>query len=274
MMLGETFDSRPMKSKYQRALLARIAPAVLLLASLRLAEAAVVTYIDTLTATQTNTTYNSSATNTLAAPGAVGGFRTTILSSIGNDINDETSSLRVMTNAAGGGPRLVLGSGNDATANFQLTWGGASGTGFATPVDFTGALGTNFSVNNSTLNFSLRTADIPSPYSWSFTDTNNVTATYASTFPANATPLIDYAVSLASFANAGSIDWTSINFITLSGGGVPSLDLVLTAPFSVTAQPIPEPGTWVAAGLLLLTAGYIRWRRSRATPTEEAPASA
>jgi hypothetical protein len=41
------------------------------------------------------------------------------------------------------------------------------------------------------------------------------------------------------------------------------LDLVLGAPFSVTAAAIPEPGTWAAAGLLLLTAVYIRWPFAR-----------
>lgn len=237
-----------------------------------MSRASVVTYIDLLTTTQTNTTYNTSVTNTVAAAGAVGGFRTMTLTSTGNDINDETSTLRVMTNAAGGGPRMVLSSGNDVTTTYAMSWGGATGTGFA-PIDFTGALGANFSLASSTLNFSLRTADIANPYTWTFRDTNNVTATYASTFPVNATPSINYAISLASFANGGTIDWSSINFITLSGGGIPSLDLALTGPFSVTAAPIPEPGTWAAAGLLVLTALYVRRRRMRAT-TEEAPAAA
>ena len=260
-----------MKTRLPAAALTFIA--ALLFSGLPPAHAAVVTYIDLLTTTQTNTTYNSSVTNTVATAGAVGGFRTLTLTSTGNDINDETTTLRVMTNVAGGGPRLVLGSGNDVTANFQMAWGGASGTGFA-PVDFTDALGTNLSLIKSTLNFSLRTADIASPYTWTFRDTNNVTATYASTFPVNATPSINYAISLADFANGGAIDWSSINFITLSGGGVPSLDLVLGAPFSVTAAAIPEPGTWAAAGLLLLTAVYIRWRRSRGAATqEETPAA-
>ena len=248
------------------------AAAALFCASTIPSRASVVTYIDLLSTTQTNSTYNSSVTNTLASAGAVGGFRTMTLTSSGNDINDETSTMRVMTNAAGGGPRMVLSSGNDVTANFEMAWGGATGTGFA-PVDFTGALGTNFSLIKSTLNFSLRTADSASPYTWTFRDTNNVTATYASTFPINATPSIDYAISLASFANGGTIDWSAINFITLSGGGIPSLDLVLGKSFSVTATPIPEPGTWAAAGLLVLTAFYIRRRRMRAT-TEEAPAAA
>ena len=249
------------------------AAAALFCASPNPSHASVVTYIDLLNTTQTNSTYNSSVTNTIASAGAVGGFRTMTLTSSGNDINDETSTMRVMTNAAGGGPRMVLSSGNDATANFEMAWGGATGTGFA-PVDFRGGIAsTNFSLANSTLNFSLRTADLASPYTWTFRDTNNVTATYASTFPVNATPSIDYAISLASFANGGSIDWSSINFITLSGGGIPSLDLVLGKSFSVTANPIPEPGTWAAAGMLVLTAFYIRRRRMRAT-TEEAPAAA
>jgi len=247
--------------------------AALLVAAPALSTASVVTYIDLLTTTQTNSTYNDSVTNTVAAAGAVGGFRTMTLTSTGNDINDETSTLRIMTNSAGGGPRMVLSSGNDVTTTYQMAWGGASGTGFA-PVDFTGALGTNFSLASSTLNFSLRTADSASPYTWTFRDTNNVTATYASTFPANATPSIDYAVSLASFANGGTIDWSSINFITLSGGGIPSLDLVLGKAFSVTANPIPEPGTWAAAGLLVLTAFYIRRRRMQTATSAETPAAA
>ena len=248
--------------------------AALLLVGLSAAKATVVTYIDLLNTTQTNTTYNSSVTNTIASAGAVGGFRTMTLTSTGNDINDETTTLRVMTNAAGGGPRMVLSSGNDVTATFQMTWGGAGGTAGLGGIDIFGGLGaTNVDLALSTLNFSLRTADLASPYTWSFTDTNNVTATYASTFPVNATPSIDYAISLASFANGGTIDWSAINFITLSGGGVPSLDLVLGNSFSVTASPVPEPGTWAAAGLLVLTAFYIRRRRMRAT-TEEAPTAA
>ena len=248
--------------------------AALLLVGLSAAKATVVTYIDLLNTTQTNTTYNSSVTNTIASAGALGGFRTMTLTSSGNDINDETSTLRVMTNAAGGGPRMVLSSGNDVTATFQMTWGGAGGTAGLGGIDIFGGLGaTNVDLTLSTLNFSLRTADLASPYTWSFTDTNNVTATYASTFPVNATPSIDYAISLASFANGGTIDWSAINFITLSGGGVPSLDLVLGNSFSVTASPVPEPGTWAAAGLLVLTAFYIRRRRMRAT-TEEAPTAA
>jgi hypothetical protein len=248
--------------------------AALLLVGLSAAKATVVTYIDLLNTTQTNTTYNSSVTNTIASAGALGGFRTMTLTSSGNDINDEISTMRVMTNAAGGGPRMVLSSGNDVTATFQMTWGGAGGTAGLGGIDIFGGSGaTNFNLTLSTLNFSLRTADLASPYTWSFTDTNNVTATYASTFPVNATPSIDYAISLASFANGGTIDWSAINFITLSGGGVPSLDLVLGKSFSVTATSIPEPGTWAAAGLLVLTAFYIRRRRMRAT-TEEAPAAA
>ncbi|MFM8230920.1 MAG: PEP-CTERM sorting domain-containing protein, partial [Chthoniobacterales bacterium] len=86
-------------------------------------------------------------------------------------------------------------------------------------------------------------------------------------------PAQAYAISLNSFIGAGSINWSSINFITLSGGGISSLDMSLGGAFSVNAQPIPEPGTWAAAGLLVLTAFYIRRRRMRAA-NEEAPAAA
>lgn len=232
-----------------------------------------VVYIDKLTTIQTNAVTDNSITNTtIASVDAVGGFRTLDLSSTNNDVNFEVSRLRVLTNSAGGGPRLVLGSGTDATANFTVTWGGANGTAGLGGVDFRdGIPAIDFDLNKSTLNFNLLTADVPNTgFTWTFKDTSNVQAVYSNTF---GTPVVNYAIKLADFSNAGSIDWSSINFITLSGGGFPSLDLTLGGAFTVNAQPIPEPGTWAAAGLLVLTALYIRRRRMRAT-TEEAPAAA
>jgi len=249
--------------------------AALLIAAPALTHANVVTYIDMLTTTQTNTTYESSVTNTVGSASSIGNFRTMTLTSIGNSSNDENSVFRVMTNAPSG-PRVALTSGLDATANFEMKWGGAGGTTGLGGIDFTGALGTNFSLNNSTINFSLLTASITNAITWSFTDTNGATATYTQSLPVNLSPnpAIPYAVSLASFTGAGSVDWTSINFITLSGGGVPSLNMTFAAPFSSTANTIPEPGTWAAAGLLVLTALYMRRRRMHAETSEESPAAA
>ncbi|MFM7374128.1 MAG: PEP-CTERM sorting domain-containing protein, partial [Chthoniobacterales bacterium] len=236
-----------------------------------------VVYIDKLTTLQTNAvTFDSSTNTTIASVAAVGGFRTINLTSTNNDDNLEESRLRVLTNSAGGGPRLALGSGLNATANFTVTWGGANGTAGLGGVDFRdGIAATNFSLVTSTLNFSLLTSDITNSITWTFTDTIANTATYDQSIPSKPVlnPITQYSVSLNSFVGAGSVNWSSINFITLSGGGVPSLDLTLGGAFSVTANTIPEPGTWAAAGLLVLTAFYIRRRRIRAA-SEEAPTAA
>jgi hypothetical protein len=134
-------------------------------------------------------------------------------------------------------------------------------------VDFRGGIAaTNFNLTSSTLNFTLRSADVASGYTWSFIDTNSNVATYSSTFPSHSSvnPAISYAISLASFSGSGIVDWSSINFITLSGGGL-ELDLSLRAPISVTAAPIPEPGTWAVGALLLGGAAYTFWRRRQNT---------
>lgn len=264
-----------MKTRIQKSL-STCAIAAIALACVPFSHAGVVTYIDMLATRQTNTTYNSSMTNTIPSATSLGAFRTVTLTSVGNDINDESSVFRVMTNAPAG-PRAVLTSGTDATPAFEMKWGGAGGTAGLGGVDFTGAWGTDFSLTKSTLNFSLLTASITNSVTWTFIDTSNNTATYTQSIPVNLTPspAIDYAVSLASFTGSGIIDWTSINFITLAGGGVPSLNMTFAAPFSSMANNIPEPGTWAAAGILLLATLYIRRRRARATDVAgEAPAAA
>jgi len=227
--------------------------------------AAVVTYIDLFTTTQTLNALNSTATNTVAAPGAVGGFRTFTLTSADNDPELGNTIMRVSTNAPIG-PRFSLSTPTDAASSFEMKWGGNNGTAGLGGVDFQGGLGTNFSLTSSTLNFLLRSADIASIFAWTFTDTSSNVASYSATFPSHSStnPAISYAISLASFTGSGIVDWSSINFITLSGGGL-ELDLSITAPFSVTAQPIPEPGTWAAAALLLGAAAYTMWRRRQNT---------
>jgi len=228
-------------------------------------KASVITYIDLFTTTQTANALNSTATNTVAATGAVGGFRTFTLNSIGNDPDLPPSAMRVSTNAPIG-PRFSLSTPTDATTSFEIKWGGANGTAGLGGIDFRGGIAaTNFSLVSSTLNFSLRSADVAgTPYTWSFVDTASNIASYSSTFPIHSqtNPALSYAISLASFSGSGIVDWSSINFITLSGGGL-DLDLSLNTPISVTAAPIPEPGTWVAMAVFAGGAAFAGWRRRK-----------
>lgn len=264
-----------MKTRIAKTLSA-CAVAAIALACAPFSQAGVVTYIDLLQTKQTNSTYNSTVTNTMASATSLGNFRTLTTSSTGNDINDEASIFRTMTNLPAG-PRVALTSGLDATASFEMKWGGAGGTAGLGGVDFTGGFGTEFSLIKSTINFSLLTASITNAVTWTFIDTSNNTATYTQSLPVNLSPnpAIPYAISLASFTGSGIIDWSSINFITLSGGGVPSLNMTFSAPFSSMADNIPEPGTWAAAVVLLLAALFIRFRRARGTDAAgEVPSAA
>lgn len=251
------------------------AAALLLVSAPTTLKASVVTYIDMFTTTQQVNALNSTNTSTVAATNALGGYRTFTLSSTGNDPDLGNTTMRVSTNAPIG-PRFSLSTPTDATSSFEIKWGGAGGTNGLGGVDLRGGIAaTNFSLTGSTVNFFLRSADLASPFTWTFTDTINNVASYTGSFATHSStnPAIAYAISLASFAGAGTVDWSSINFITLSGGGL-ELDLSLSPPITVTAAPIPEPGTWAAAGLLLLTAIYIRWRRARSAAVAEAPAAA
>lgn len=238
-------------------------------------KASVITYIDLFTTTQTASALNSTATNTVAAAGAVGGFRTFTLNSVDNDPDLPPSAMRVSTNAPIG-PRFSLTTPTDSTTSFEIKWGGSGGTTGLGGIDFRGGLAsTNFSLTSSKLNFSLRSADLPgSGYTWSFIDTASNVASYSSTFPSHSStnPAISYAISLASFSGSGVVDWSSINFITLSGGGL-ELDLSLNAPISVTAAPIPEPGTWAVGALLLFGAAYTVWRRRQNAGVETGTAA-
>ncbi len=245
----------------------------MLFAGILTAQSAVVTPIDLFTTSQQISTNNAILTNTVSSTGAIGGFRTLTLNTIGGDPEfPQNSTITVSTNTK----RFTLSTPADTVSLFEIKWGGAGGTSGFGPVDFTGALGTNLSLAGSTLNFALRSADQANSFTWTFTDTASNTASYTGTFPIQSAtnPALPYALSLASFANSGVVDWTSINFITLAGGGIVDLDMGIFAPISVTARPIPEPGTWAAAGLLFLTALYVRWRRSRSAVAGEAPAAA
>ena len=229
------------------------------------------TYIDLFSVPdQLIATNNASVTNTVATAGAIGGFRTLTLTTSGGNPFFGPAILGVDSSAQ----ELLLSTPVGATSFYEVKWGGAGGTAGMGGVDLTGGA-TNFTLNNSFLNFALTYTDQPNNFTWTITDTSTNTAVYTASFPQliPPNPAISYAISLASFTGAGTVDWTSINFISLSGGGPISLDLTLASPVTLAAG-VPEPGTWAAAALLLLTAVYIRWRRSRSTATEEAPAAA
>jgi len=252
-----------MKLQYQRAFFACIAPAVIFLSFPRLSEAGVVTYIDLFNVPdQLIATNNATVTNTVTTAGAIGGFRTLTLSTSGGNPLFGPAILGVDSTAQ----ELLLSTPVGATSFYEARWGGAGGTAGLSSVipggaDLTGGA-TNFTLNNSFLNFALSYADQPNNFTWTFTDTSSNVASYTASFPQLITPnpAISYAVSLASFSGAGTIDWTSINFISLSGGGPISLDLTLSSPVTLAAG-IPEPGTWATAALLLTVAAYTMWRR-------------
>jgi len=250
---------------------AAVAVATVILSSTHMLRADVVTYIDFFNKSQSVSTNNAVVTNSTSSAGAIGGFRTLTLNVSGGDPEfPQNATATVSSNTQ----RFSLSTPDDTIALFEIKWGGAGGTNGIGPVDFTGGFGI-MPLVGSTLNFSLRNSDVPSPFTWTFTDSSNNVASYAGTFPAKTatSPALPYAISIGSFSGAGIIDWTSINFITLSGGGIDSLDMGIFGPVYVSAA-IPEPATWAAAGLLLLAAVYIRWRRSRTATAVETPATA
>lgn len=261
-----------MKSPARILLTAFIAPAIIFFGA-AVSHGAVVTYIDLFTTSQFLSTNNTTIASTVASAGALGGFRTMTLSTLGGDPPEEPPNTGISVSA--GTQRFTLSTPTEAVSSFQIKWGGAGGTAGLGGIDLRGGIAaTNFSLTSSTVNFSLRSADQPSSFNWTFTDTSSNIASYNGSFPAQSStnPAIPYAISLASFSGSGLVDWSSINFITLSGGGL-ELDLSMPTPFAVTARPIPEPGTWAAAALLLGAAAYTMWRRRQSAAVEETAAA-
>jgi hypothetical protein len=220
--------------------------------------ALVTNVIDNFTTSQSVLTNNASATNTVTAPSAIGGYRTLILGSVGGSSSSGLASLEVFPDDG----TLTLTSGNAAKASFQVTWGGLGGTNGLGGIRFGG--GDPLDLSASFLTFSLRAADLPSAFTWSFTDISSVTATYVGSFPRSESP-VPFDIALASFTNANSINWNAINLIAFSGGNVTALDLTVDAPIQVVASTVPEPGTFA---LLITGLGaavvYVRRRRNRA----------
>ncbi len=212
--------------------------------------------IDLFTTTQFVSAFNDTGTSTVAEPGAVGGFRTMSLSSSDND--DFNSALAV--NSAFN--RMSLAAPEGAIANYSLLYGGAGGVAGLGGVNVTSG---NPVLTQSAVTFALRSADFPSAFTWTFTDSLANTATYVGAFPSKSSmtsPLV-FSIPLASFSNAGAVNWTSINFIQLAGGGVSSLDLTLLGPLEIITQAVPEPGTWAVGALLFGGAAFAHWRRRR-----------
>jgi hypothetical protein len=88
--------------------------------------------IDAFTTSQSVSVFEGSGTNTVATAGAIGGYRTLTITSAGNA--DVSSTLNV---SSGTTNRLNLSSPTDATATFDVLWGGANGTAGLGGVDLT-----------------------------------------------------------------------------------------------------------------------------------------
>ena len=215
--------------------------------------------IDSLTTFQSLSAENESVTNTVATGGAIGGFRTISLTSTGNDPGFAT-----VLSVSGTSQRFSLSTPEGPTPTFTLLWGGADGTSGLGGVAFGG--GETLDLFASVLSFSLRSADVPSNFTWTFTDTSNQAATYSGVFPiqSSTNPPLAIDITLDSFANAAGIDWNSIDYISFSGGGVTGMDVSVPAPYRVVAATVPEPGTWalLATGAAVVTLA-LRRRQAR-----------
>lgn len=209
--------------------------------------AASVTIIDNFTTSQSVVVNGAgNNTNTIASAGSIGGYRTMTLTSSGNTNNSVSTSVAVSSN------RLSLSTPPDATANFTVSWAGATGTGFGatdlTPYE---------ELSLHKLKFALRSADATSNFTWTFEDISGNSASYTGNFPVESSslPNLQYEINFADFVNSGSVNWNAINKISLSGGGTPELDVSLIG--GLTA--VPEPTTALLSALGVL--GLLRRKR-------------
>jgi autotransporter-associated beta strand protein len=90
------------------------------------------------------------------------------------------------------------------------------------------------------------------------------TANYSNWLIARAPEVVGFDPTLFTLNASGFVGATGtfdISLMEIEGGE----GIFLTYSGAALGEPIPEPGTWAAAILLTLAAGYVRWRRRKAT---------
>jgi len=90
------------------------------------------------------------------------------------------------------------------------------------------------------------------------------TASYSNWLIARAPEVVGFDPTLFTLNSASFVGATGTFGITLMDIEDNKQGVFLTYTGAALGEPIPEPGTWAAAILLALAAGYVRWRRRRA----------
>jgi hypothetical protein len=202
-----------------------------------LSNAAVVTVIDDFSSFQNvQASGSNNDTTTVVSAGSIGGYRTMALSTAGNAF--QQSALTVFSN------QLALSTPTNATTNFTVTWAGATGAGLG-GIDFTQDYP---DLSLSSIRFALRSADYTTNFTWTFEDASGNTASYSGNFPVHqsSSPNLAYDIKLSDFTNTSSpVDWSLINKISLSGGGVAEADISIVGGIVI----VPEPTTALLSAL-------------------------
>lgn len=134
------------------------------------AQAAIIfTGIDNFTTAQTITASANTTSSTVASAGAIGGYRTLTLTDVGD--GEVSSSL----NVSAVNNRLNLSTAANSTSTFSVLWGGLDGTAGLGGVDL---ISGNLDLTQSSIELGLRSADFPSSFTWTFTDTLSNVASY------------------------------------------------------------------------------------------------
>jgi autotransporter-associated beta strand protein len=89
------------------------------------------------------------------------------------------------------------------------------------------------------------------------------TASYSNWLIARAPEVVGFDPTLFTLNSANFVGATGTFGITLMDIEDDKQGVFLTYTGAALGEPIPEPGTWAAAVLLALAAGYVRWRRRR-----------
>jgi len=89
------------------------------------------------------------------------------------------------------------------------------------------------------------------------------TASYSNWLIARAPEVVGFDPTLFTLNSASFVGATGTFGITLLDIEDNKQGVFLTYTGAALGEPIPEPGTWAAAVLLALAAGYVRWRRRR-----------